>query len=353
MATQSALLLKLQTDVLEAVARGQALADIADLLCRRTEVIAPGAICSMLTVDPSGHLHPLAGPSLPLVYSQAIDGVPIGPNAGSCGTAAWRKSPVMVTDIEHDTLWTDYRALALPLGLRACWSSPIFDSGGAVMATFAFYFRTCRGPDAMERRIVETCVHLCALALENEKTRQRNHRLAYFDGLTGLPNRGRFDQMLADRIAAAQPFGLLLIDIDHLKVVNDTVGHALGDLLISTVAERIGRATSGTLACRLGGDEFAVLIDGCATAEALAETASTIVLAARGLIESDGHSIDPHITIGGALFGTDGSDGAELRQNADFALYHAKEVHRGGFVHFTPGLRTTMLERASMVRSVD
>lgn len=353
MVTHSALLLQLQTEVLEAVARGEPLSLIADLLCRRTEAIAPDAVCSILTVDAQGLLHSLAGPSLPADYTNAIDGVPVGPNAGSCGTAAWRKAPVMVTDIEHDALWSDFRGLALPLGLRACWSSPIVDRQGRVVATFAFYFRTCRGPDAMERKIVDTCVHLCALALNHEEVRQRSHRLAYYDVLTGLPNRGHFDQMFAERVASGARFGLLLIDIDHLKVINDTVGHGMGDVLISTIARRIASAGPDIVACRLGGDEFAVLVDNCDTGEILGAAASRILTAARGLIEEGGQAIDPHITIGGAIFGPDGADGPALRQNADFALYHAKEVHRGDFVHFTPGLRTGMLERASMVRSVD
>ncbi|WP_224701187.1 bifunctional diguanylate cyclase/phosphodiesterase [Devosia aquimaris] len=353
MVTHSSVLLRLQTEVLEAVARGEPLTAIAELLCHRTEAIAPGAICSILAIDPDGTIHPLAAPSLPAHYSRALDGLRAGPKTGSCGTAAWRKAPVIVTDIEHDALWEDYREMALPLGLRACWSTPIFDQQGNVVATFAFYFATCRGPDAMERKIVETCVHLCALALDHEEVRRRNHRLAYYDGLTGLPNRGHFNELLARRVAAGAGFGLLLIDIDHLKLINDTVGHGMGDVLISTIAGRISGLGPNIVACRLGGDEFAVLVDDCHTAETLGDAAAHILAAARGLIEAGGQTIDPHITIGGALFGPDGQDGAALRQNADFALYHAKEVHRGDFVHFSPGLRTTMLERASMVRSVD
>jgi diguanylate cyclase (GGDEF)-like protein len=346
-------LLRLQTEVLEAVACGTPLDVVADLLCRRAEALAPGVICSILTVDATGLLHPLAAPSLPPAYSSAIEGLAIGPKAGSCGTAAYRREPVMVTDIDADPLWEDYRGLTQPLGLRACWSSPILDQDGHVVATFAFYYRTSRKPDALEHSIVQTCLHLCAIAIDNDRVRQRNHRLAYFDALTGLPNRGHFNRLLATNIAHKQSFGLLLVDIDHLKIVNDTAGHAYGDMLIRTVAERIAGSDPRLTACRLGGDEFAVLVADCSNADQLGDAAAAMLAAVRGLIQAGDQTIDPHITIGGALFGADGEDGASLCQNADFALYHAKEVRRGGYVRFIPGLRTSMLERVRMVRSLD
>ena len=351
--TDSALLLHLQTEVLEAVASGESLAVTTDLLCRRAEALAPGAICSILLVDADGLLHPLAAPSLPLAYSSAIDGLSIGPAAGSCGTAAYRNDEVVVQEIATDPLWDDYRALAAPLGLAACWSSPIRARDGRVVGTFAFYYRQPRQPDDLERHIVQTCLHVCAIAIEHEQVRERVNRLAYYDVLTGLPNRGHFAELLARHIAVGEPFGLLLADIDHLKIVNDTIGHVFGDTLIKAVADRISAADPTLTACRLGGDEFAVIVENCADDGALRYAATRMLAAVRGLIQAGDHAIDPHITIGGALFGPDGTDSATLSQSADFALYHAKETQRGGFVRFVPGLRTTMLERANMVRSLD
>lgn len=347
------LLLRLQTEVLEAVACGTPLVVVADLMCRRVEALAPDAICSIISVDAENCIHQLAAPSLPAEFSAAIDGLQSGPTVGSCGTAVFRREPVLVTDIEHDPLWAPYRHVALPLGLRACWSSPIFDSDGRVVATFAFYFRTPRGPDDLEQRIVATCVHLCAIAIDNEQVRQRNHRLAYFDALTGLPNRAQFNRLVSRAIALGEPFGLLMADIDHLKIVNDTVGHAFGDVLIQTIAQRIAGGDPRLTACRLGGDEFAILVAKCPDAAELGRIAGSMLDAARGLVHAGDQTLDPHITAGGAMFGVDGADAATLCQNADFALYHAKEIRRGGYVRFTPDLGTSMLERARTVRNLD
>lgn len=349
MAGDTELLLRIQTEVLEAVARGEELAEVGDILCRRVESHVPGVTCSILLIE-AGRVRPLAGPSLPVTYSAAVDGVPIGPCAGSCGTAAWRGEPVIVTDIETDPLWADYKALALPLGLQACWSSPIHNSEGQVVATFAFYYDTKRGPSAFERDVVATCLHLCALAIEHERVRARIHRLAYFDVLTGLPNRGHFNAALAERILVGEPFGLILLDIDHLKLVNDSIGHAAGDALIRAIAGRLRQCGLDILPCRQGGDEIALLISDCADHAALEAAAARVLAAASGMVEVGDQTIDAHVTLGGALFGVDGIDSDTLCQNADFALYQAKQTHRGGYVGFRPDLRTDMVERIATVR---
>ncbi len=163
----------IQNEILEMIAYGGPLCVVAEALCRRIEQVAPEAICSVLSVDKEGHIHPIAAPSLPAKYSVALDGHSIGPAAGSCGTAAYRGEPVLVDDIATDPLWENYRALVEPLGLEACWSSPIKARGGRVIGTFALYYRTKRGPSPVERLAVETCVHLCAIALEQTEIQAR------------------------------------------------------------------------------------------------------------------------------------------------------------------------------------
>lgn len=344
----------LQNAILEAIARGEPLAAIMTSLCLRVETIAPGVVCSVVAADAERRLQPLAAPSLPASYADALRDVLSGPRVGSCGTAIHRGCAVEVTDIATDPLWQGYEGLVLPLGLRACWSSPIKARDGRVVGSFAFYYRRRRGPDALERRIVATCVHLCAIAIEHEEVRARNHQLAYFDSLTGLPNRAQFNDAIARMTAGAEPcFGLLLIDIDHLKAINDTMGHATGDRLIETVAARLAELPGAGTAFRIGGDEFAVLLPGCRQAPQLRAAAAGILAAMLPPFDCDGSTIIPSVTIGAALAGADGTDSVTLRQNADFALYHAKETRRGRYVRFKDGLRTTMMRRVQIVQAVD
>lgn len=350
---QSLPLHALQTEILEALVTGERFEAIADLLCRRAEELAPEAVCSIVAISPDGRLAPVAAPSLPQHYSDAITGIPIGPDVGSCGTAAFLGEAVEVHDVSTDPLWAPYKDLILPLGLMACWSSPIKTRDGRVAATFGFYYRSGRGPTELERAIVNTCVHLFSIAIEHDHAQQRNHALAYFDQLTGLPNRRSFDDMMFERIVADQPaFGLLVIDIDNLKIANDTMGHVVGDGLIQEVAGRLGEVAPNA-ACRLGGDEFAVLVDNCHNHNELAAVAEVIIRAMREPFDCGGYTILPQITMGGVVYGVDGNNADFLRQNADFALYHAKEIKRGAYVPFEKNLRTSIALRMSQIRTLD
>ncbi len=347
------MLISLQNIILEMVARGDPLKITIDRLCREVEALVPNIVCSVLTVDRDGLLHPLSSPSLPDRYSSRLDGVRIGPVCGSCGTAAYRREPVAVFDIETDVLWADYKALILPLGFLACWSSPICSGQGRVLGTFAFYYREKRGPSPLEQRIVATCVHLCAIALDRHERVTERDRLAYTDALTGLGNRASFNmnvsQLPSDQCGA---WGLLLIDIDNLKVVNDSFGHEAGDDLIRCVAQRIGETVSTSEAFRLGGDEFAIIVharDGVSDVDGIA---AAILNRLKEPAACGGYAIVPKATIGGAVFGTSDCNVETVRQNADFALYHAKEANRGKYVGYAPRFRTAMTRRARAVRDV-
>jgi diguanylate cyclase (GGDEF)-like protein len=344
------MLLELQNRILEMTARGEPLKATLDRLCLEVEKSIPGIACSVLSVDNSGLLHTLAAPSLPESYSAALDNLAIGPAVGSCGAAAFLKQPVVVIDIDNDERWRDFRNLLAPLNFAACWSTPILSEGG-VVGTFAFYFREKRGPSALEQNIVEACIHLCAIAMEREERVRERQRLAFTDAMTGLPNRTRFNELFNDVTADPGSSGVLLIDIDNLKLVNDTFGHSAGDDLIKAVADRIAAAASPFPAFRLGGDEFAALVSE-GEGKNLRALAGDILAELKQPAKCYGHVVIPAATIGGARV-ADSNDSFDLaRQNADFALYHAKENLRGQYVQYSPDLRTAISDRFRAVRDV-
>lgn len=346
-------LIDFQSEILEMVACGESAADVAATLCRRVEAFAPGVLCSVLTVDRQGRLHPLAAPSLPEDFSRTIEGAQSGPAAGSCGTAAHTGEAVEVVDIETDPRWHDFKALALPLGLKACWSSPIKARDGRVIGTFAFYFTTCRGPNRREREIVARCTHLCSIAIEQHEIRDRIHGLAYLDALSQLPNRASFNQRIRQATEPGRPpFALLQVDLDHLKAINDSLGHASGDALIRNVAARLKSMRATMEAFRLGGDEFAVIVRGCDSESAMADAARSLIETVSEPFQNDGHMITPEVTVGGVLHDSTGADADTLCQNADFALYHGKETNRGGFVPFRQGMRTAISQRMKVIADV-
>src|SRR4029453_1309132 len=162
-----------QNLILEKIASGADLAEVLANLLRLIESQSGGMLCSILLLDEDGvHLRHGAAPSLPESYNKAIDGLIIGPNAGSCGAAAYFGKPVVVTDILTDALWDDYRDLAVKHGLRACWSSPILLHTGQVSGTFAMYYRVSRGPSPEEQRLTQTATHIASIAIERQRAEQ-------------------------------------------------------------------------------------------------------------------------------------------------------------------------------------
>src|SRR5260370_7395015 len=159
--------------LLEMIARGDSRTLVLEASCRLVEELARGSLTSILLLDPTANrLRHGAAPSLPMNYAEAIDGLVIGPYAGSCGAAAYRAEPVIVSDIATDPLWTDYRDLASAHGLRACWSTPILSSEGRVLGTFATYYREPRRPTPHEHNVIEQITHLASIAIEREQAEE-------------------------------------------------------------------------------------------------------------------------------------------------------------------------------------
>ena len=168
--------------ILELVARGASLAQILDSLCRLVEEQAQDALASILLVE-GDRLRHGGAPSLPTAYTEAIDGVLIRPGVGSCGAAAYRGEPVIVSDIASDPVWADYREAALSHALRACWSTPIFSSEGKVIGTFAIYYREPRSPSTREQEIIEQITHLAGVAIQRKLGEEKLRESAELLGL--------------------------------------------------------------------------------------------------------------------------------------------------------------------------
>lgn len=153
------------------MAEGESLTTILTALACLIEEQLPDALCSILRLEGIILRHG-AAPGLPAVYSAAVDGVQIGPDVGSCGTAAYLKETVIVTDIATDPLWASYAPLALSHELRACWSAPILAQDGAVLGTFAVYHHAPHTPTDEEFACVRRATHLAGVVLERHRREQ-------------------------------------------------------------------------------------------------------------------------------------------------------------------------------------
>jgi PAS domain S-box-containing protein len=230
-------LLAAEKRILEMIATGVALKEILNALCLSIEEQRSGTLASVLLLNPDGvHLNSIAGPSLPREWTQQMETLPIGPCAGSCGTAAYRGSQVIVSDIATDPLWEvpEHRTAALKHGLRASWSNPVLSSKGKVLGTFCMYYREPRTPTSQDVELIELATHLVRVAIERDRAeealraseqvaRGQVEALTYsLDVLATAPAPDKFlGQMLSTigRLLGAQSVILWLLDESNDSLV--------------------------------------------------------------------------------------------------------------------------------------
>jgi GAF domain-containing protein len=160
-----------EAEILEHIAAGVPLATALNQLVHAVEGYGKtGMLVSVLLIDETGkHLRLGAAPSLPSRYNAAIDGIEIGPNVGSCGTAAYCKHAIYVVDIENDPLWKDFKELALSHNLRACWSVPVLGGKDELLGTLAMYYRERRSPTNVDRELVHHGGRIAAQVIQSAR----------------------------------------------------------------------------------------------------------------------------------------------------------------------------------------
>jgi len=353
--TETKQLRSLQQLIMSALADEVPITEIFDRLCRRVEIIAPDVVSSVLHVDADGLVHPLGGPSLPDEYSSALDGIAIGPEIGSCGSAAFFGKAILADNIDTDPRWQPFKAMPLAAGLKACWSTPIKAKDGRVIGTFAFYFRECRAPSRWHQRIVDACVHLGALAIERKEARAQIARLAYHDMLTGLPNRAQLRD-LVDQAIKACPDGnnvaMVFLDLDHFKDVNDTLGHSAGDELLVELTRRLrSRLQPGDMLGRLGGDEFVMVLPNCDPAKA-SLTATSITEALASPLRIGDREVTISVSMGISIYPDNATDIDTLMRQADAAMYKAKQAGRATHRFFSVDMNRIAEQRLILITAL-
>ncbi len=344
-----------QYRILEMIAANRAYEDVLDQLALWLEDEQVRGFVSIVVLDEQcQRITASIAPSLPEAYSQALVGIVIGPAVGSCGTAMYRREPVVVTDIASDPLWADYRELASGYGLQSCWSTPIMTNTGEVLGSFAVYNRVAGKPTEAENRIISGAVHLAGIAIQRHRDESRIRHMAHHDSLTDLPNRTLLQDRIHRSIEHARRTGartaVLMVDLDRFKHVNDSLGHYEGDRLLQEVAQRLKGCVRGTdTIARVGGDEFVINMPDLTQADSVSVVARNVLAQLEKPFILGGHSFQIGASIGISLFPDDGEDVHDLLRAADAAMYVAKEQGRGDYRYFTEELNTAVHERMTLV----
>jgi diguanylate cyclase (GGDEF)-like protein/PAS domain S-box-containing protein len=324
-------------EILEMVAIGRAAADIYDAIALMYEDRHPGMRCSMLELHGNKLLHGGA-PSLPKEYCEAVHGLKNGPSVGSCGTSTYTGKRVLVENIETDPKWEKIKHVALPHGMRCCWSEPIMNSSGHVLGAFGMYYNHCALPNEEESNDLKSAARLAGIVMERDQAQKRIRALAYTDELTGLASRAHFYQNLEELLKTSgrynHRFGLLYIDLDDFKGINDSLGHDAGDLLLKTIAKRLqSTCREIDFVARLSGDEFCILAEAVDDNYA-ANFAQRCLDAISQPIELSARKLTPACSIGIARYPEDGEDITTLLKAADTSLYAAKENGKNQYAFY-------------------
>lgn len=337
---QAELLSRDRMQIVEMIARNQPIDEVLASLAYMIERQLPGSRC-LVTRRQGSQFFPAAAPSLPGSFVQSLKELPADSFSAACGAAAYEGSVTVVTDIALAPRWEDCREAALEHGLRSCWSAPVYTGEGMVAGTIVIYWREPQQPDAAQVELLKMASRLASMCMEQkESTGQLAYR-AQHDALTGLPNRFTFEDRLKGALSHARRhgriLGILSVDMDRFKLVNDTLGHAAGDGVLQQVARRLaGCLRESDMVARWGGDEFMVGLLELADRQDAERVASKLMEAVKPPVDVEGHTVSTTVTIGISVYPDDGRNLEALIKNADKAMYKAKKAGTNSFQFCVP-----------------
>ena len=347
----------------EAIMRAKSRAELFQLVCAAAATGGKFTSTTIaLTKSGSDYLEVVAtgGPSAVSARGVRLSVNEAHPEGrGACGTAFRSGVACIINDYLADPRCQAFHAQARKDGTKSGASFPLFARGQVVgMLVFVATEKDTFTPEFAE--LLQRLADNVSFALENfarvdEKAQadQRIEYLASHDSLTDLPNRDMFNGMLRRTIDAAQRYGrsfaVLFIDLDRFKVINDSLGHDAGDMLLVEIGGRLRRALrSSDVVARLGGDEFVVILEEAAERHEVERIAGELLSVLSQPLQLSGHECHTTASIGIAMYPSDGADTQTLTKNADMAMYLAKEDGKNGFRFFTREIKTQSIERLTL-----
>lgn len=347
----------------EAIMRAKSRAELFDLVCLAA---SNGAKFTSTTIalakagSDQLEIVSAAGPSADTTRNVRLSVDPERPEGrGMSGTAFRTRQPCISNDYLNDDRVRVFHAIVRNDGARSGAAFPLVAHDQAVGVMI--YMSTEPGTFTVEFvELLQRLADNVSFAMENfdradekDEADERIEYLASHDSLTDLPNRETFNGLLREAIDAAQRhdhrFAVLFIDLDRFKVINDSLGHEAGDLLLLEVANRLrGALRASDVVARLGGDEFVVILDQCGEIDDVQRIATGLLKALAEPMELAGHECHTTASIGIAMYPANGADVQTLTKNADMAMYLAKEDGKNGYRFFSKEVKTQSIERLSL-----
>jgi diguanylate cyclase (GGDEF)-like protein len=348
----------------EAIMRAKSRTEMFELVCEAA-VVGGDFTSTAIALERPGaeHLETVAsaGPDRERARNVKLSANAARPEGqGLTGTAFRTRLPCVSNDYLTDFgVAAHFHKVVRDSGTRSGAALPLLKDGKAIgVLIFLSSELGAFSPELME--LLQRLAENVSFAIDNfdradEKTRadEKIEFLASHDSLTNLPNRETFNELLRYAIEAARRyqrcFAVLFIDLDRFKVINDSLGHDAGDILLVEIANRLRSALrSSDVVARQGGDEFVVILEEAAERHDVERIASNLLSVLNQPLQLSGHECHTTASIGIAMYPSDGGDVQTLTKNADMAMYLAKEDGKNGFRFFTKEIKTQSIERLTL-----
>ncbi|HEY4986495.1 MAG TPA: EAL domain-containing protein, partial [Bradyrhizobium sp.] len=352
----------------EAIMRARSRAELFELVCEAAVLRGTFTSTTIAVAEPSEVFLRVAaskGENRERISSTRFaTSADLPEGRGLTGTAFRTKAPCIANDFLSNAGVAHWHAQAEAGGTRSGAAFPLLRRGAESVGVVLF---TANEKHVFSEDLVELLARLAeniSFALDNfdradekAKADQRIEYLASHDSLTDLPNREMFNQLLHFTIEGARRldrrFAVLFIDLDRFKIINDSLGHEAGDMLLVEIAGRLRQTLrSSDVVARLGGDEFVVILDTAGENGDVEDIARTLLFALSQPLQLSGHECHTTASIGIAMFPADGTDVQTLTKNADMAMYLAKEDGKNGFCFFKNEAKTQSIERLILETSL-
>ncbi len=347
--------------VYEEMARNGSLDVILRLIALYVESVKEAGYCAILLFGEHGNeLQLTVAPSFPSSYWLKNQNFSLTDKTGLChgwATSAQNKERVIIKNLREQPCIDLCGQFIREIGAHACWSEPIISSSGQLLGVVTLYLQQPSEPTDLDLAHLLKAARLSAIAVERQRIERQMIHQASYDALTELPNRCMFYNRLREEIKKAErdehSVAVLFIDLDRFKDVNDTLGHALGDSLLTNAARRISDCVrQSDLVARLGGDEFVVILPCTNTLTPSERIVGSIIDAMAEPFILNEYRVYVSASVGISIYPQDAVDVETLVSCADQAMYAAKESGRNNFCFFTRGMQERAQQRLYLINAL-
>jgi diguanylate cyclase (GGDEF)-like protein len=340
---------RFQFSMLELVLREQDATRVLETIARDIEAMHADMYCAIVLTQNLGKLvQTVIAPTLPKVMLETLRQLQLETDKGSLATSIAMKQRVIVDDVMTHPYWENHREAAQAAGIHAGWAEPLLTANGEILGAFAIYYRQPQTPTANEQSMIEQAAKLVSIVVDRHLSQDTIEALAYLEPVTGLPNRRKAYEVL-QRVqlqpATGQHWGLIYLDIDHFKWINEAHGHVLGNRLLLQVAERLQKVAAPHFLACMGGDEFLILLSGLSSeSEKALQQVWVLQRKLQKIFERafkvESQKLQITASMGLSSFTSEEACDTDFVKAVDIAMHRAKQAGRNTVCVYEPGMQT-------------